>query len=135
MIGVWRSRAGVYLQVVAVGMLVVAGIPLLLAPLWWTRLLGWPTPRPDEVVAFLGRSLGAMICVLSGAALKAARAPTVQPFFFDLVLWTFFVMLIIHVHGAIRGTQPVSETVEIGLWAVLMLVTLGFHPRRADVDE
>ena len=53
-----------------------------------------------------------------------------QPFFFDMILWTFLVMIVVHVHGAIRGIQPVTETLEIALWVVLFLVTLGFYPLR-----
>jgi len=54
------------------------------------------------------RSLGGVISVLAGAALGAARTPAVQPFFFDMILWTFLVMIVVHVHGAIRGIQPVT---------------------------
>ena len=128
MIGIWRSYARVYLYVAALGMLVSFGIPLLLAPIWWARRFGWPIPQPDHMIAFLGRSLGGLICVLAGAALKAARTPAVRPFFFDLLLWMFFIMIVVHVYGALRGMQPVTETLEIAAWILLFLATLGFYP-------
>ena len=44
------------------------------------------------------------------------------------MLWIFVGMILLHVYGAIRKTQPITETIEIGLWVVLSLVTLCFYP-------
>jgi len=45
-----------------------------------------------------------------------------------LMLWLIAAMTILHVYGAIRKIQPLTETVEIALWVVLFLVTLCFYP-------
>ena len=37
-------------------------------------------------------------------------------------------MWLIHVYGAIRRIQPLSETLEIGLWTVLLLLNTAFFP-------
>lgn len=128
MIGVWKSCLHIYLYVVAVGMLVGYGIPLLFAPVRWARVFRWHIPQPDHLIAFLGRSLGAFTCVLAVFAFKAANTPAVQPFFVDLLLWAFVPHILIHIHGAIRKIQPITETVEILLWVLLFLVTLAFYP-------
>jgi len=127
-IGVWKSYSAVYLYVVAAAMLVVFGVPMLVAPAWWARIFGWTVPAPDHVVVMLGRSLGGVICVLAGFAIKAARTPAAQPFFFALMLWIVLTMILIHAYGAVRGIQPITETIEIAVWVFLLVVTLGFYP-------
>jgi hypothetical protein len=61
-------------------------------------------------------------------AFKVVQLPAVQPFFFDLMLWVFIGMLALHAYGTLRKTQPYTETLEIILWVVLSLLTLGFYP-------
>lgn len=128
MIGVLKSYLYIYLYVAAVATLVGYGIPLLVAPVRWARVFRWQIPQPDHLIVALGRSLGAFTCVLAAFAFKAANTPAVQPFFVDLLLWTFVAMILTHIYGAIRKIQPITETVEILLWVVLFLVTLAFYP-------
>ena len=109
-------------------MLAAFGIPLLVAPMSWARLMRWEIPPPGQLVIFLGRSLGLLICVVGAYAFKAAGTPQAQPFFFQLILWLFVGMIGLHVYGAIKRVQPITETIEIGLWVVLLLVTLAFYP-------
>ena len=52
-----------------------------------------------------------------------------QPFIFELLLWLLVGMLALHVYGAIRREQPMTETIEIALWIVLILATLAFLPK------
>lgn len=127
-IGIWQAFAGTYLAVAGVAMLASFGVPLLVAPMAWARLFCWEVPQPQQLVTFLGRSLGAFICVLGAFALKVAGTPQAQPNFFELMIWILVVMTALHVHGAIRKAQPTTETVEIGLWLVLLLLTLAFYP-------
>ena len=128
MIGIWQSYSNIYLYVAGVAMLLTFGIPLLVVPLRWAQAFRWQVPRPENLVVFLGRSMGIIISLLAIFSIEAARTPEVQPFFFDLMLWTFFSMLALHIYGAIRKTQPITETVEIALWILLFLVTLCFYP-------
>ncbi len=128
MIGIWQSYSDIYLYVVGVAMLLAFGIPLIVVPLRWAALFRWQVPQPDNIVVFLARSMGIIVSLIAVFAILATRAPTVKPFFFDLMLSTFAAMLVLHVYGAIRKTQPMTETVEIGLWVLLFFVTLGFYP-------
>jgi hypothetical protein len=128
MIGIWKSFSDIYLNIAGVAMLISFGIPLLLVPLRWARALRWEVPQPENLVVFLGRSMGILISLLAIFAFKVTCTPAAQPFFFDLMLWLFVSMFALHVYGAIRKTQPITETVEILLWVVLFLITLCFYP-------
>ncbi len=128
MVGIWQSYSDVYLYVAAVAMLISFGLPLLVAPVRWARVFRWQVPDEHRLVVFMGRSMGVFIALMSVFAIQAARVPAAKPFFFDMMLFTFAAMLVLHVAGAIRKTQPVTETAEIGLWVVLFIVTLCFYP-------
>ena len=128
MIGIWQSYSNVYLYIAGVAMLVTFGIPLMVVPLRWARVFRWEVPTPENLVVFLGRSVGIVISLLAIFAFKAAGTPAAKPFFFDLMLWLYLLMLALHVEGAIRKTQPITETLEIILWVVLFVVTLCFYP-------
>jgi len=128
MIGIWSSYADIYLMVAGVAMLVAFGLPLMLAPLRWARVFRWDVSQPGNLVIFLGRSLGVLISVIAIYAFKVSQTPAALPFYYELMLWTFVGMILLHIYGAIRKTQPVTETLEIGLWVILCLVTLCFYP-------
>jgi hypothetical protein len=128
MIGIWQSYSGAYLYVAGVAMLATFGIPLLVVPLRWARAFRWEVPQSENLVVFLGRSLGILISLLAVFAVKVTGSPAAKPFFFDLMLWLFVAMIALHAYGAIRKTQPITETVEILLWVALFLITLCFYP-------
>jgi hypothetical protein len=128
MIGLWNTYLHIYLYVVAIMMLIGFGLPLLFVPLHWARLLRWEIPQSKQLATFLGRSVGVFICVLAVFAYKAADIPTVQPFFVDMMLWTIAGSMLIHVYGAIKRAQPITETIEIVVWVLLFLATLAFYP-------
>jgi len=128
MIGIWQSYSDVYLYVAGAAMLVTFGIPLLVVPLRWAQFFRWEVPQSENLVVFLGRSLGIFISLLAVFAFKVISTPAAKPFFFDLMLWLFVAMIVLHAYGAIRKTQPITETVEILLWVVLFLITLCFYP-------
>ena len=128
MLGIWQSYSDIYLYVAGVSMLIGFGLPLMIAPLAWARLFRWQVPQEQSLVVFLGRSMGIIISLIAIFAIQATRVPLAKPFFFDLMLCMFAAMLVLHIQGAIRKTQPITETVEIGLWVLLLVVTLGFYP-------
>ncbi len=130
MIGIWQSYANVYLIVAGVAMLLPFGLPLLVAPMAWAKLLRWET-TPVQLASFLGRSVGLFISVIAIYAFIAAATPQAQPFFFQLMLLLVAGNLGLHVFGAIKKWQPITETIEIGVWALLFLVTLAFYPAGA----
>ena len=128
MIGMWNQYLDIYLYVLSVGMLLGFGLPLLFVPISWARLFRWEIPQPEELAAFLGRSVGVFICVIAVFAFRAATIPAVQSFFFDMLLWILVGSILIHVYGAIRKAQPITETIEILVWFLLLFATVAFYP-------
>lgn len=128
MIGIWQSYSVIYLIAAGVVMLAAFGLPMVLAPMSWARVFRWKIPQQQELASFMARSVGVIMIILTIFAFKAVRNPTIRPFFFNLMLWIFGGMILLHAYGAIRKTQPATETIEILLWIVMSLVTLGFYP-------
>ncbi len=128
MLGIWAAHTNIYLVVVGVVTLVLFGLPLMFVPMQWARLFRWEIPQSSKLASFLGSSLGIFISIIAIFAIKAAQNPVAQPFFFSLLFWVLGGMILLHVYGAIRRAQPVTETVEIVLWVVLFVITLGFYP-------
>ncbi len=129
MIGIWSSHSDIFLYIVGVVTLIFYGIPLVFAPMSWARVFRWELPQASNLVATLGRSLGMVISIMAIFAFVAARNPAAKPFYFGLTLSVFAGMFLVHVYGALRKTQPFTETLEIVLWVLLGVVTLGFYPR------
>ena len=127
-IGIWQAYADVYLVVAGVAMLAGFAVPLIVAPMAWARALRWEVPESRQLATFLGRSVGVLLGVVGAFAIRVAGAPQARPFFFELLIWLLVAMIALHGYGAIRKAQPVTETAEIGLWAILLLVTLAFYP-------
>jgi len=128
MIGIWAANNNIYLVIVGVATLVFFGLPVIVAPMSWARALRWELPQQRDLTNIFGRSLGIVISIIAIFAFRVTQIPAAKPFFFDLMLWTFVGMLLLHIYGAIRKTQPVTETIEIGLWVILTLLTLCFYP-------
>lgn len=128
MIGIWKSYSDIYLYIAGVATLVAFGLPLVVVPLRWARAFRWEVPRQENLVVFLGRSLGIILSLFAAFAFKVVGSPAAKPFFFDMLLWLFVGMIALHAYGAIRKTQPITETFEIALWVILFLITLGFYP-------
>jgi hypothetical protein len=128
MFGIWGHLSGEYLFVLATGTIILFGLPLLFWPLSWARVLRWPIPEQTYLTIYFGRCLGGVICVIAYFALRAGKDPEIQPFFFNMVLSSFALMIAIHIYGAIKRIQPLSETLEIFYWVSLFLVTLCFYP-------
>lgn len=128
MIGIWQPYSDIYLIVVGVVTLVSFGLPLVIVPMRWANVFRWDVYQPGNLTIFLGRSLGVFISIMAIFAFKVSQTPTAMPFYFDLLLWVFGGMLLLHIYGAVRKTQPITETFEILLWIGLGLVTLCFYP-------
>lgn len=129
MIGIWQTYADIYLIVSGVAMLLGFGLPLLLFPMHWARLFGWEMPSHKKFTLFLERSVGIFIIVMSiFAFIASTESAAVMRFFFNMMLVTFLGMTLLHIYGAIRRVQPITETYEIALWVVLTIVTVLFYP-------
>lgn len=97
MIGIWSSYADIYLIVAGIAMLVAFGIPLVFVPLQWARVFRWDVTHPENLLIFLGRSLGVFISVLALYSFKVSQTPDAMPFYYELMLWTFGGMLLLHI--------------------------------------
>ncbi|HSB66299.1 MAG TPA: hypothetical protein VLD65_06955 [Anaerolineales bacterium] len=128
MLGIWNAYTDIFLIVAGVAMLITFGLPLILVPMSWARVFRWEVPQSQLLASFLGRSVGVFIAIMAIFAFKAVQNPAYQPFLFDLMLWIFGGMILLHVYGAIRKIQPITESMEILLWVVLGVVTLFFYP-------
>jgi hypothetical protein len=40
----------------------------------------------------------------------------------------FTLMFFVHVYGAIKKIQPITETLEIGFWMILFVLNILFYP-------
>ncbi|GAA2873619.1 hypothetical protein GCM10010517_34170 [Streptosporangium fragile] len=109
-----------FLLVSAVGFLAFYALPLLVAPLRWARWFQWEAAStPTDLTVYFGRCLGGVAVAITWVALAAAPDPEHHLIVFDLIAVACGLMTLIHVDGAVRRTQPWTETVEIGLYAVL----------------
>lgn len=128
MIGVWSIYSAAYLYTISIAILILFALPLLFVPLTWARLFKWQIPEHQHLAVYFGRCLGGIATVLAAVAIMAARDRSLQPLFFKLMIMVFSVMTIVHVYGAWRKIQPLTETVEIIFWAGLVILTLCFAP-------
>src|SRR5262245_22470525 len=97
MAGPWSEVSGAFLPLVGIGALILLGLPLLFRPLLWAKVLRWGLAGNEDLTVYFGRSLGAVLCVLSVFALVAAGDPAVQPFFYGITLAGFAMTAAVHV--------------------------------------
>ncbi|MFZ3205902.1 MAG: hypothetical protein WA161_18795 [Pseudomonas sp.] len=128
MLGIWSDSAADYLLVLTVVTTLVFALPIFLVPLTWARLMGWRIPTQTDLTVYFGRCLGAFILILEAMMLCAALTGEAIHTVFELLAATALMMIVVHVYGALRRIQPLSETLEIGFYAGLLLLTLLFWP-------
>ncbi|KFE58878.1 hypothetical protein [Hyalangium minutum] len=108
-----------YLVIATTFFVVVIALPLLFAPLTWAKWFGWKIPEGNkDLTVYFGRCLGAAALSMLFAVAHGIPDPKSHHILFDMVSLVSGLMIIIHVWGAIRKTQPLSETIEIAVWAV-----------------
>ena len=128
MIGVWSGHAQGFLVVATVLSALGLSLPIFLAPLAWARRFGWTIPDHTELAAYFGRSLGALAVTINLLTLRAALTGVALVTAFEVTLVVSVLMVVVHVYGALRRVQPVSETIEIGFWAAIALLALACWP-------
>ena len=128
MLSIWSDSAADYLLVLTVVTTLVFALPIFLVPLTWARLMGWRIPTQTDLAVYFGRCLGAFILILEAMMLRAALTGEAIHTVFELLAATALMMIVVHVYGALRRIQPLSETLEIGFYAGLLLLTLMFWP-------
>ncbi|AYV54895.1 MULTISPECIES: hypothetical protein [Leptospira] len=128
MFGVWGSQSSLFLYVLVAGTFFVFALPMFLVPLRWAATLGWEIPGQNHLSIYYGRCLASVMAVLCYMGFVAAGNPTVQPFYFNILLGCFGLMIVVHAYGGIRKIQPLSETIETGFWLILFFAALLFYP-------
>lgn len=108
-----------FLIIASAVFLTAIALPLLFAPLTWARWFRWKLPEGNtDLTVYLGRCLGATALAIILVVAHGIPDPKSHTLLFELVAFTCGLMVLIHVWGWIRKTQPLSETIEISVWAV-----------------
>ncbi|MFP6850835.1 MAG: hypothetical protein VCA57_19315 [Pseudomonas sp.] len=128
MLGLWSLHAPYYLLLLALLTTLVFALPIFCMPLVWARLMGWTIPTHRDLAVYFGRCLGAFILILEAMMLRAALTGEAIHVVFEMLVAVAVMMIIVHVYGALRRIQPLSETLEIGFYIGLLLLTLLFWP-------
>ena len=128
MLGIWGAHAQKYLLFLVAVTTVVFALPIFLVPLRWAEWFGWKIPQQTDLTVYFGRCLGAFILIVELLMLQAAVNGTGLIFTFQVLLAVAAFMIVVHVWGALLRIQPVSETLEIGMYSGLALLTVLFYP-------
>ena len=128
MLGVYAQYSQHYITTLMVVTTLFFALPIFLAPIAWARMMGWTIPEHRHLAIYFGRCLGAFILVVEAAMLRSATTGTSFSYAFDILFVVFSLMFVVHVYGALKRIQPLSETLEIGFWAVLFVLNVLFYP-------
>ena len=128
MIGIWSAHAQTFMLVFAALATVVFVIPMIFAPLLWARVLQWNIPEDTDLAVYSLRSLGSLGLAVLLVTFKAATTGEGLLFVYELFIPFFALMVVVHIYGAVKKIQPITETLEIGFWLVMLILALCFMP-------
>jgi VIT1/CCC1 family predicted Fe2+/Mn2+ transporter len=128
MIGIWSSHAQAFLLVFAAITTLAFALPIFFKPILWARAMQWKIPEDTDLAVYFGRCLGAFILIVELLAFRAAITGEGLLAVFEILIAVFSFMLVVHIYGAIKKIQPITETLENILWLVLLVLTLCFFP-------
>jgi len=128
MIGIWGSHAQAFLLALMIVTSAVFALPIFFVPLAWARRFGWRIPEHTDLAIYFGRCLGAFILIVELLMLRAALTGTGLVFTFQVLIAVAVLMIVVHIWGALLRIQPISETLEIGMYAGLGLLAVLFYP-------
>ncbi|OYU09549.1 MAG: hypothetical protein CFE47_04140 [Pseudomonas sp. PGPPP1] len=128
MLGYYAHYSQYYITVLMLTTTLFFALPIFVAPITWARLMGWAIPEHQHLAIYFGRCLGAFILVIEVAMLRSATTGTSFSYAFDLLFVVFALMFVVHVYGALKRIQPISETLEIGFWMLLFVLNTVFYP-------
>jgi hypothetical protein len=128
MLGVYAQYSQHYITTLMIVTTLFFALPIFLAPIAWARMMGWTIPEHQHLAIYFGRCLGAFILVVEVTMLRSSTTGTSFSYAFDILFVVFSLMFVVHVYGALKRIQPLSETLEIGFWAVLLLLNVLFYP-------
>ncbi|HSW13597.1 MAG TPA: hypothetical protein VLI06_12205 [Solimonas sp.] len=128
MLGLWGAHAQSFLLVGMIVTTLAFALPIFLAPLRWARVLGWRLPADTDLAVYFGRCLGAFVLIVEALMLRAALTGEALHFTFEVIAAVATMMVLVHVWGAVQRIQPLLETLEIGMYAGLLLLAILFWP-------
>jgi hypothetical protein len=131
MLGIWSAHSQAFLLVLVCVTSIVFALPIFLVPLTWARWFGWRIPQERDLAIYFGRCLGAFILIVEALMLRAGLNGEGLVFTFQVLLAVAAMMVIVHIWGAIRRIQPISETLEIGMYSGMFLLSALFYPLHA----
>ena len=128
MLGLWTVHAQTYLLALAVVTTLLFALPITLWPLTWARLMGWKIPEHTDLAVYFGRCLGAFILIVEALMFRAGLTGEALLTTFEVLAAVAALMVLVHIYGAIKRIQPLSETLEIGMYSGMLALTLLFWP-------
>ncbi len=128
MFGLYAPHATSYLVTLMTVTTLAFALPIFLVPLTWARLMRWRIPEHTDLAVYFGRCLGAFILLVEWLMWRAVTDGHGIAWTFDALYFVFGSMFVVHVYGALRRIQPITETLEIGMWGMLLLLNTLFYP-------
>lgn len=128
MIGIYANYSQTYLLILASVTTLFFALPLFCVPLTWARLMRWKIPVEGDLTVYFGRCLGAFVLGLDLMGFAGVLYPQRQQVVFEALYFVSISMILVHAYGAWRRIQPITETVEIAFYALLLVLTALFQP-------
>ncbi|GAA0786757.1 hypothetical protein [Marinobacterium sediminicola] len=128
MLGHFSDQSHWFLLVLMSTTTLFFALPIFIAPHKWAKLMLWKIPAETDLSVYFGRCLGAFILVVELLMLRGILDTDARTFVFDTLYAVFFLMLVVHIYGAFKRIQPITETLEIGLWSLLLVLNTLFYP-------
>jgi hypothetical protein len=125
-----NKASSIFMLIGASGLVIFLGLPLLVSPIAWGRMLGWTIPAQTDLASYFGRSLGGVALSIAIMGYLAAHDPWQYRFIFDLVILIGIFLIGVHTYGYIKKTQPAIENVEIILYALVSFLAWYLYPHQ-----
>jgi len=131
MLGSYAQYSKEYITTLMIVTTLLFALPIFIAPIAWAKAMRWTIPEHQYLAIYFGRCLGAFILVVEAAMLRSSTTGTSFSYAFDLLFVVFSLMFVVHVYGALKRIQPITETLEIGFWMMLLVLNTLFYPATA----
>lgn len=128
MLGYYAQYSKEYITTLMIVTTLFFALPIFIAPIAWAKAMRWTIPDHQHLAIYFGRCLGAFILVIEAAMLRSVMTGTSYSYAFDLLFMVFGLMFAVHVYGALKRIQPITETLEIGFWVMLFVLNILFYP-------
>lgn len=127
-IGLWSEHVNRYLMVITVITFFAFSLLIFFKPLLWAKMLQWKIPEDTDLTVYFARCLGAFAIMTNALFLRVILSGNGADLMLEFFTGFCVFMVIVHIWGAIEGSQPMIETLETGFWALLVILGLLFYP-------